>query len=98
MLNFLSLRLRLTLIDRMKKAELTNSKWVPELIRTLKKLKISLCVCVIPLSFFPHVLNCQRSTFKNSASPKPNAQPWAHFFARVHPTSAAICDKKCAWE
>jgi len=40
-INFLSLRLRLMLLERMKKAGLTDSMWVPDVISALKKLKIS---------------------------------------------------------
>lgn len=61
LVNFLSLRLRLTLIDRMKKAELTNSMWVPELIRTLKKLKIS---CVGEEWRLNEITRAQRDIFK----------------------------------
>lgn len=39
--NFLSLRLRLMLLERMRSAGLLETMWVPELFRTLKKLKIS---------------------------------------------------------
>jgi len=41
LVNFISLRLRSMLIDRMKEAKLTDTMWAPDVISTLKKLKIS---------------------------------------------------------
>ena len=43
LVNFLSLRLRITLIERMKKSPLAGKMWVPDVINLLKKLKMS-CV------------------------------------------------------
>ena len=39
--NFISLRLRLLLLERMRSAGLLDSMWIPDLLRILKKLKIS---------------------------------------------------------
>ena len=39
--NFLSLRLRLTLLERMRASGLLDTMWIPDLLRVLKKLKIS---------------------------------------------------------
>jgi len=41
LVNFLSLRLRLELISRMKEAKLTDKIWVPKLMATMGKLKMS---------------------------------------------------------
>ena len=41
LVNFLSLRLRLTLINLLKEKGLAGNYWVPDVINTLKKLKIS---------------------------------------------------------
>jgi len=41
LVNFISLRLRSMLIDRMKEAKLTDTMWVPDIISVMKKLKIS---------------------------------------------------------
>ena len=41
LVNFISLRLRMMLIKRMKECGLTDTMWVPDLIRTTRKLKIS---------------------------------------------------------
>ena len=40
-MNFLSLRLRLTLINLLKEKGLAGNYWAPDVINTLKKLKIS---------------------------------------------------------
>lgn len=41
LVNFLSLRLRITLIERVKKSLLAGKMWVLDVINLLKKLKIS---------------------------------------------------------
>ena len=41
LVNFLSLRLRLTLLNRMKKSGITDEMWVPKLMKVMRKLRIT---------------------------------------------------------
>lgn len=41
LVNFLSLRLRLTLLNRMKDSGLTDTMWIPKMFKVLKKLRIT---------------------------------------------------------
>ena len=42
LVNFLSLRLRLTLLNRMRSAGITDEMWIPKFMKTLRKLRITL--------------------------------------------------------
>ena len=42
LVNFLSLRLRLTLLDRMKTAGITDEMWIPKFMKIMRKLRITL--------------------------------------------------------
>ena len=42
LVNFLSLRLRLTLLDRMKSAGITDEMWIPKFMKIMRKLRITL--------------------------------------------------------
>ena len=61
LVNFLSLRLRITLIERMKKSPLAGKMWVPDVIGLLKKLKMS---CVGGNWRLNEVTKSQRELFK----------------------------------
>ncbi|WP_400204491.1 IS1634 family transposase [Methanomethylophilus alvi] len=61
LVNFLSLRLRITLIERMKKSPLAGKMWVPDVISLLKKLKMS---CVGGNWRLNEVTKSQRELFK----------------------------------
>ena len=58
---FLSLRLRITLIKRMKKSPLAGKMWVPDVINLLKKLKMS---CVRGNWRLNEVTKSQKELFK----------------------------------
>ena len=61
LVNFISLRLRSLLIDRMKEADLTDTMWVPDVISTLKKLKIS---CIGGKWRLNEITKAQRTVFE----------------------------------
>ncbi|MBR1452270.1 MAG: hypothetical protein IJ592_02080 [Candidatus Methanomethylophilaceae archaeon] len=61
LVNFLSLRLRLTLINLLKEKGLAGNYWVPDVINTLKKLKIS---CIGGKWRLNEVTKAQRELFE----------------------------------
>lgn len=61
LVNFLSIRLRLTLINLLKEKELAGRYWVPDVINTLKKLKIS---CIGGKWRLNEVTKAQRELFE----------------------------------
>ena len=42
LINFLSLRLRLTLLKYMKQSRVTDNMWIPKVLKLMKKLRITL--------------------------------------------------------
>ena len=42
LVNFLSLRLRLTLLNRMKSSGITDEMWIPKFMKVMRKLRITL--------------------------------------------------------
>lgn len=61
LVNFLSLRLRLTLINLMKEKKMTGKMWIPDVLNTLKKLKIS---CIGEKWRLNEVTKAQREIFE----------------------------------
>ena len=61
LVNFLSLRLRLTLINLLKEKHLAGKYWVPDVINTMKKLKIS---CIGGKWRLNEVTKAQRDMFE----------------------------------
>jgi len=61
LVNFLSLRLRLTLINLLKEKGLAGDYWVPNVLNTLKKLKIS---CIGGKWRLNEVTKAQRELFE----------------------------------
>ncbi len=61
LVNFLSLQLRITLIEHMKKSPLAGKMWVPDVINLLKKLKMS---CVGGKWRLNEVTKSQKELFK----------------------------------
>jgi hypothetical protein len=61
LVNFLSLRLRLTLINLLKEKGMAGNYWVPDVINTLKKLKIS---CIGGKWRLNEVTKAQRELFE----------------------------------
>lgn len=72
LVNFLSLRLRITLIERLKETSLADKMWVPDVINLLKKLKMS---CIGGNWRLNEVTKAQRELFKQLGIELPRPNP-----------------------